>query len=154
MLALTPQSLPAAWSEKAPQRPSKANAAHRPVLDDVHNALAYPGRIESGAAFLDLFQIAKLEFEAPDFKRFPCLRLAFEALKAGGSAPGALNAANEEAVAAFLVGHIRFIDIANVVQAVLERMAPQSVATLEAVLAVDQLARQIAQQAIASCGSK
>ena len=120
----------------------------------IANALAYPGRIESGAAFLDLFQIAKLEFEAPDFKRFPCLRLAFEALKAGGSAPGALNAANEEAVAAFLVGHIRFIDIANVVQAVLERMAPQSVATLEAVLAVDQLARQIAQQAIASCGSK
>ena len=65
-------------------------------------ALAYPERIDAGVAPLDLIQIATLNFEAPDFQRFPCLALAYQALQAGGTAPALLNAANEVAVAAFL----------------------------------------------------
>ena len=72
-------------------------------------ALGYPKRIESGVASLNLLEIAKLEFEAPDLKRFPCLQLAYDALEAGGTAPAILNAANEVAVAAFLNKQIHFL---------------------------------------------
>jgi 1-deoxy-D-xylulose-5-phosphate reductoisomerase len=71
----------------------------------IANALAWPERIDSGVAPLDLFAIARLDFQAPDEQRFPCLRLARQAAEAGNSAPAMLNAANEVAVAAFLDGH-------------------------------------------------
>ncbi len=75
----------------------------------IANALAWPARVDSGVAPLDLFRIGQLDFQAPDEERFPCLRLARQAAEAGGSAPAMLNAANEVAVAAFLDGRIRYL---------------------------------------------
>lgn len=114
----------------------------------IAHALAYPQRIASGVTDLDLAQIARLSFEAPDLQRFPCLKLAFDALRAGGNAPATLNAANEEAVAAFLAGELRFDRIAAVVARTLEQV-PAGVATcLDDVLAADRLARQVARDAL------
>ena len=94
-------------------------------------ALAWPERLETPAQRLDLAAIARLDFEAPDAKRFPALRLAREALEAGGAAPIVLNAANEVAVASFLAGAIRFTDIAKTVEEALESanfVNPRSIA--------------------------
>ncbi len=108
-------------------------------------ALGYPERIDAGVAPLDLFKIAQLNFEAPDLTRFPCLRLAFEALERGGSAPAILNAANEVAVAAFLDRRLAFTDIARLNEDVLQAVGVNSAATLEEVIAADQQARATAQ---------
>ena len=89
-----------------------AQLGHPDMRTPIAHALAYPERIDAGVPALDLARLAALAFEAPDLARFPCLRLAYEALRAGGTAPAALNAANEVAVAAFLAGRIRFTDIA------------------------------------------
>ena len=105
-------------------------------------ALAWPERIATPAQRLDLTTVARLEFEAPDFTRFPALRLAREALLAGGSAPIVLNAANEAAVARFLAGEIGFTDIARIVgQSLAEQdfAAPGSIAE---VVEIDRLTRQ------------
>lgn len=107
-------------------------------------ALAYPERISSGVTPLDLTQLANLTFERPDLTRFPCLGLAFEALKQGGIAPAVLNAANEVAVHAFLQERIRFTAIFSVVCNVLERIASSAAHTIDDVLAADTLARQYA----------
>ncbi|MEO8136742.1 MAG: 1-deoxy-D-xylulose-5-phosphate reductoisomerase, partial [Betaproteobacteria bacterium] len=109
-------------------------------------ALAYPERIESGVARLDLTAVGSLEFMAPDTGRFPCLRLGFEALAAGGSAPGALNAANEIAVDAFLDGRLRFTDIAAVCEETLSRFAVGPLEDLQAVHACDGGARELARE--------
>jgi len=105
-------------------------------------ALAWPERMPTPTARLDLAALSQLSFEAPDPVRFPALRLAREALRAGGTAPVVLNAANEAAVAAFVDRRIGFIDIATVVEAVLETLPVAPVADLEAVIAVDRRARQ------------
>jgi len=110
----------------------------------IANALACPERIDSGANALDLFDIAGLSFERPDFGRFPCLSLAYQALEAGGSMPAALNAANEEAVAAFLDGRLGFCRIADVIAATLECDGWPGAETLEAVLESDARARSFA----------
>ena len=105
-------------------------------------ALAWPERIPTPAQRLDLLEIARLDFEAPDLTRFPALRLAREALGAGGSAPIVLNAANEAAVASFLAGEIAFTEIARIVERSLEANdlgAPQSIAD---VLDIDQTTRR------------
>jgi 1-deoxy-D-xylulose-5-phosphate reductoisomerase len=107
-------------------------------------ALAWPERIETPAARLDLAAIANLSFEAPDLKRFPALALAWAALRAGGSAPCVLNAANEIAVAAFIAGQVGFLDIADVVSATLDKIGSGPLDGLEAVLEADRLARQTA----------
>jgi 1-deoxy-D-xylulose-5-phosphate reductoisomerase len=107
-------------------------------------ALSYPDREPLALPRLDLSAIGKLEFEAPDLERFPCLRLALEALRAGGTHPAVLNAANEAAVEAFLSGHLRFVDIPAVVEAVLERMPVSAEPDLETVLAADAHARSLA----------
>lgn len=107
--------------------------------------LGYPQRIESGVASLDLFKIARLEFEAPDVARFPCLRLAYAALRQGGTAPAMLNAANEVAVAAFLQRQIGFTDIPRLIEAVLERSAPGETHALADVIHADETARLEAQ---------
>lgn len=107
-------------------------------------ALAWPERIDAGVKPLDLFEIGQLGFERPDFARFPCLRLAYQALREGGSAPAVLNASNEEAVAAFLDGRIGFRRIADVIEATLEQVAPLRVDSLDAVFAADRRAREIA----------
>lgn len=109
-------------------------------------ALAYPERIDSGVAPLDLFQIAKLDFVAPDFVRFPCLGLAYQALRAGGTVPALLNAANEVAVAAFLDRKIAFLDIPRLIESVLASVTRQEVDALQDVLDADAAARVAAQE--------
>lgn len=114
----------------------------------IAHALACPERIASGVPPLDLFAVARLDFEPPDERRFPCLRLALEAAASGGSSPAALNAANEVAVAAFLDGRIRFTEIAAVNEAVLGGMASEPVTDLDHLLAVDAHARERAEKAV------
>lgn len=116
----------------------------------IAHALAWPHRLASGAAFLDFTQVAKLEFQAPDFARFPSLKLAFAALEAGGAAPAILNAANEIAVQAFLDRKIRFTDIAAVVQYTLEQVNSRAAASLAVVLDADAQARAAASEWIAA----
>ena len=108
-------------------------------------ALGYPNRIESGVASLDLLSIANLEFEAPDFERFPCLQLAYDALNAGGTAPTILNAVNEVAVSAFLKEHISFTDISNLIASALDHIPAETVTSIAHIIAVDGQARQFAQ---------
>jgi len=108
--------------------------------------LAWPERIQAGIEPLDLFSVARLDFEPPDFTAFPCLGLAIEAANSGGSAPVVLNAANEIAVQAFLSEHLRFTDIADVVREALERTPQAPVDSIEAVLDCDQRARLIASE--------
>lgn len=113
----------------------------------IAHALAWPERIASGVDSLDLFQVARLDFEAPDLQRFPCLRLAFEAIEAGGTAPAVLNAANEVAVAAFLDERLPFTAIAEVVEETLQRLPAREPGGLESLLQLDTEARKVAEQA-------
>ncbi|MYM87459.1 1-deoxy-D-xylulose-5-phosphate reductoisomerase [Rugamonas sp. FT82W] len=115
----------------------------------IAHALAYPERIASGVAQLDLTQIATLQFERPDFKRFPCLALAFDALKAGGTAPALLNAANEIAVQAFLDLKIGFRQIDRVIAHVMEALPHGDADSIAAVMAQDAAARAAADTYIA-----
>ena len=112
----------------------------------IANALAWPERIDSGVAPLDLFAVARLDFQRPDEQRFPCLCLAREAAVAGNSAPAMLNAANEVAVAAFLDGRIRYPQIARIIEDVLNSEPVVAVDELEAVFAADSKARMLAEQ--------
>jgi 1-deoxy-D-xylulose-5-phosphate reductoisomerase len=116
----------------------------------IAHALAWPQRMASGVAILDLFKVAQLTFQAPDFSRFPCLQLACAALTKGGTAPAILNAANEIAVHDFLDGCIRFTDIAPVIEYTLEHTPIQQATSLAAILASDNQARQVAQARIAA----
>ena len=111
----------------------------------IAHALAYPERIDAGVAPLDLFKVATLNFEAPDFARFPCLALAYQALRAGGTAPAILNAANEVAVEAFLSKKITFLDIPQLIADVLAKQVHVPVNTLDDVLLADAQAREAAQ---------
>ncbi len=117
----------------------------------IANALAWPERIDSGVAPLDLFAVARLDFLRPDEQRFPCLRLARQAAEVGGSAPAMLNAANEVAVAAFLERRIRFPDIARMIEEVLQREAVAAVESLDAVFAADARARALANDWLSRC---
>lgn len=110
----------------------------------IANALAWPARIDSGVEPLDLFRIGQLDFEAPDEQRFPCLRLARQAAEAGGSAPALLNAVNEVAVAAFLDRRIGYLDIASMIESVLNQEPVVPVNELETVFAMDARARTLA----------
>ena len=112
----------------------------------IAHALAYPMRIDAGVAPLDLFKVATLNFVAPDFERFPCLALAYQALRAGGTAPAILNAANEVAVDAFLNKKIAFLDIPRLISDVLAAQASVAVDTLDDVLLADAQARVAAQE--------
>ena len=105
-------------------------------------ALAWPGRIDAGVAPLDFFSLSNLTFERPDMARFPCLGLAFSALRAGGDAPAVLNAANEVAVAAFLAGKIRFTDISILVDAALSHLDLGASDALESLMAKDAATRR------------
>jgi 1-deoxy-D-xylulose-5-phosphate reductoisomerase len=114
----------------------------------IAHALAYPERIASGVESLDLFKVAMLQFERPDFARFPCLALAYRALRSGESGPATLNAANEVAVQAFLDGKIAFKVIPKIIEAVLDSVTSVSLASLAEVLAVDASARVVAESAV------
>jgi len=110
--------------------------------------LAWPERIDSGVAPLDLFKVATMNFTAPDFGRFPCLALAYQALRAAGTAPAILNAANEVSVAAFLDKQISFLSIPRIIAAVLDALPIKTVGSLDDVLDADAEARRAAQQQI------
>ena len=120
----------------------------------IAHALAWPDRIESGAAPLDLVSMSRLDFEAPDLDRFPCLRLGFEAAEAGGSAPAALNAANEVAVDAFLNRRLRFTEIAGVAEATVAACAGDEPRALDEVLELDGQARTRAAEFIGTISSR
>jgi 1-deoxy-D-xylulose-5-phosphate reductoisomerase len=107
-------------------------------------ALGYPERIESGVSSLNLLDIAKLEFEKPDTERFPCLRLAYDALKQEGTASTILNAANEIAVQAFLDKRIHFLDIPSLIERTLNAIPSNTVSSLEQLIEVDAEARAYA----------
>ncbi len=114
----------------------------------IAHALAWPNRIESGVEGLDLFKVARLDFEPPDLNRFPCLALAYRAAKEGGSSPAALNAANEVAVEAFLDSKIPFVAIAQLIESVMDNMEKIDNFSLKQVLEIDQQARSIARELI------
>ncbi|MEO4011291.1 1-deoxy-D-xylulose-5-phosphate reductoisomerase, partial [Chromobacterium piscinae] len=114
-------------------------------------ALAWPERIDAGVEPMDFFALSDLTFEKPDLERFPCLQLAFDALEMGGDAPAVLNAANEVAVAAFLEGQLRFVDIPRVVSAALAGVSCAASDSLEGLLARDQEARRFAEGRVAAC---
>ena len=120
----------------------------------IAHALAWPDRIESGVAPLDLVGTARLDFEAPDFDRFPCLRLGFEAAEAGGSAPAVLNAANEVAVDAFLNRHLEFTRIARVAEATVTACAGEAPRTLDDVLELDGVARTRAAELVEAMSNR
>jgi len=112
----------------------------------IAHALAHPERIEAGVGALDLFRIGRLDFTAPDFTRFPALRLGYRALREGGTSPATLNAANEVAVAAFLQGRLPFLAITEAIEAVMDQLPPRPLASLDDVLRADAAARRQAER--------
>ena len=116
----------------------------------IAHTLAWPERLATNSPRLDLVAAARLEFSAPDHARFPALRICAAALQAGGGAPTILNAANEIAVAAFLDRRIGFLDIARVVEGVLDRMGACPADTLDAVVDLDRQARRTAEASVAA----
>ena len=110
--------------------------------------LAYPERIDSGVEPLDLFKVATMNFVEPDFERFPCLALSYQALRIAGTAPAVLNAANEVVVAEFLDNKVDFLDIPRIISETLESIPVNAVNDLEDVLGADLEARRVAQQRI------
>lgn len=123
---------------------------------DMRTPIAYclglPERIDSGVGDLDFDALSALTFQKPDFDRFPCLKLAYEAMNAGGTAPCVLNAANEAAVAAFLDGQIKFTDIAKTVAHCLAQDFSDDLGNIENLLAQDAVTRRQAQEFIAALG--
>ncbi len=116
----------------------------------IAHALAWPERISSGVEPLNIFDVAKLEFEQPDLDRFPCLRLCYEAITMGGTATIVLNAANEIAVAAFLDDKIGFTDIAKLIEQTLNLATiTEDVSSVERILEADASARTIANKCVA-----
>lgn len=111
-------------------------------------AMAWPERFDSGVEPLNIFDVKQMDFEEPNLQRFPCLRLAYEAIKAGGIMPTVLNAANEIAVDAFLNERVRFTDIAVIIEKTMSEFNADSADSLEIVLQADQQARASAQNII------
>jgi 1-deoxy-D-xylulose-5-phosphate reductoisomerase len=118
----------------------------------IQYALTYPERLQTDLPALGLDKLSRLEFYEPDFERFPCLRLAYEAMRAGGTMPAALSAANEIAVASFLGREIRFMDIPRVIEATMEAHEIQPCSSIEAVLEADRWARAYTSQLTSSSG--
>ncbi|HBD20401.1 MAG TPA: 1-deoxy-D-xylulose-5-phosphate reductoisomerase, partial [Arenimonas sp.] len=120
---------------------------------DMRTALAYglawPERIDSGVAPLDLAALARFDFEKPDLGAFPCLGLAYRVLEAGGAAPAVLNAANEVAVSAFLQGKLGFLGIPDLIQACLDAHPGGPADSLDQLLETDAEARRLAGDLIA-----
>ncbi len=116
----------------------------------IAHALAWPERMESGAPRLDLFATARLDFEPIDLARFPCLRLALEAMRTGGTCPAMLNAANEVAVEAFLDGRLAFTGIAKLIEATLSSLTPRAADSLAVILEDDAQARTMANTLLAT----
>jgi 1-deoxy-D-xylulose-5-phosphate reductoisomerase len=120
----------------------------------IQYALTYPARVPAKDIALDWSKLKRLDFEKPSTRRFPCLRLAREAMKRGGALPAALNAADEIAVAAFLEGQLPFLGISEVIERVLLRTAKVRLNSIDDVLAADVEARRQAREEVANLGSK
>ncbi len=120
----------------------------------IQYALTYPERVASNQVDLDWSKLKRLDFQSASTRRYPCLRLAREAMKKGGALPCALNAADEVAVAAFLNHQIPFLGISEVVEAVLSRTPRVRIEKMEDVLAADAEARQIAKEEVNRLSSK
>lgn len=118
----------------------------------IAHAMAWPERTVSGVGSLNLFEIGRLDFEAPDFQRFACLRLAYDALKKGGTSTTILNAANEVAVDAFLNETISFLHIPKVIESVMDKMVVVDADALDVVLRADEEARITATEVIKRLG--
>jgi len=127
-----------------------AQLSHPDMRVPIAHALGWPDRIASGAPWLDLVQVGRLSFEAPDLERFPCLALAGQAARSGGTAPAVLNAANEVAVAAFLGRRLNFAGIAGVIESVLQQHETRPVTTLADALAADAWGRERAEALLAT----
>ncbi|HEX5091457.1 MAG TPA: 1-deoxy-D-xylulose-5-phosphate reductoisomerase [Burkholderiales bacterium] len=125
-----------------------AQLSHPDMRVPIAHALGFPERIDSGARQLDLAALGSLSFERPDGARFPCLRLAYAALQAGGASPAILNAANEVAVEAFLAGRLRFTAIATVIEETMSRVAGGPAESLAAVMHADARGRHAARTAV------
>ncbi len=119
----------------------------------IAHAMAYPERFESGVAPLDIFAVRQMDFEQADLNRFPCLALAYQAIRAGGIMPTILNAANEIAVAAFLERQIKFTDIAQVIEKTMQQFSPDAAHSLAIILAADEQARDVSHRVIADLTS-
>ncbi len=114
----------------------------------IAHALAWPERIDSGVASLDIFAAARLDFEAPDTKRFPCLRLAYQAIQAGGCMPAVLNGANEVAVSAFLDGRLSFLQIPELIEQVMQLVPLQHPGDVHSLMMIDAETRAQAEQSL------
>jgi 1-deoxy-D-xylulose-5-phosphate reductoisomerase len=120
----------------------------------IQYALTYPERHPSELPSLDLTKLAALHFEAPDMERFPCIKLAYRALREGGTLAAAMNAANEEAVQAFIEERISLTDIPQVIEEVMDEHAIEKVESLDTVLAADRAARVLAREKVESRSRK
>jgi 1-deoxy-D-xylulose-5-phosphate reductoisomerase len=120
----------------------------------IQYALTYPERHSSGLPSLDLTRLSALHFEAPDGDRFPCIGLAYRALREGGTLPAAMNAANEEAVQAFIDERISLTDISHVIEEVMDDHIVASVDNLDTVLEADRWARRVAKEKVARRSGK
>ncbi|UJP06042.1 MAG: 1-deoxy-D-xylulose-5-phosphate reductoisomerase [Nitrosomonas sp.] len=116
----------------------------------IAHAMGFPERINSGVSALDMFKVGHLDFEAPDLDRFPCLRLAYRALAAGGNMPAVLNAANEVAVESFLAERMKFTAIPVMIEQVMNAVPQAAMTTLDGVLEADALARHQAREWLAA----
>lgn len=125
-----------------------AQMANPDMRVPIAHGLAYPQRIDSGVESLDLVSLGSLSFEAPDFQRFPCLRLGREAVVQGGTTPAVLNAANEEAVAAFLAGRIGFDKIPFIIEELMLKTPCEEAASLAIIREADERTRTLAKQLI------
>jgi 1-deoxy-D-xylulose-5-phosphate reductoisomerase len=114
----------------------------------IAHALAWSERFESGAEPLNIFNVRRMDFEEPNLERFPCLRLAYKAIEAGGTMPAVLNAANEIAVDAFLNRRVRFTDIPVIIEHCMEAIDAKAADSLEIVLDQDKLARTVSNRII------
>ncbi|WP_374088802.1 1-deoxy-D-xylulose-5-phosphate reductoisomerase [Methylomicrobium lacus] len=114
----------------------------------IAHALAWPERFESGAEPLNIFTVRRMDFEEPNFERFPCLRLAYKAIETGGTMPAVLNAANEIAVDAFLNRRVRFTDIPVIIERCMEAIEVKAADSLEIILDQDKLARTVSNRII------
>lgn len=125
-----------------------AQMANPDMRVPIAHGLAYPQRIDSGVESLDLVSLGALSFEAPDVQRFPCLRLGREAVEQGGTTPAVLNAANEEAVAAFLAGRIGFDKIPLIIEELMLKTPCEEAASLAIIREADERTRTLAKQLI------
>lgn len=126
----------------------KAHLGTTDMRIPIQYALSYPDRWDTPVERMDFSELAKIDFDKPDCETFKCLRLAFQAGKAGGIMPCVMNAANEVAVKAFLENEIKFLQIPDIIERTMGQFSAEKVENLEQLIEVDQSARKVSQSAI------